>query len=346
MLMIIFYHFLVHGAGIKGPLENYSISDNTSVLYILLKSFLVIAVNCFVFISGFYQIKFKLKTVLVLLLQVLFYSILFTLIGKAISYKTYSMIDYAKALWPLFSGVWWFITAYIALYLLSPLLNTASNFLPQKKFLLVVINLTLLNFGFGFFFGATPIGALNGYSLISFINIYLLAQYIKKHVDTKLLEQYAFPIYVVNSLLIFFMAFIIIVLDIERGIGKIFDYNNPLVLLAAIGFFFSFKRLRLDSHHINNISPYVLGVYLFHDHPLMRIFLIDNLYEFSINMAGWVHFIILFCMTLFVFLIGFSVDKVREFLTAPILGLLMNKLKLEKLQEMISDQRKVNLKST
>ncbi len=339
MLMIIGYHLIVHGAEMEGGLGNYEMVNETSVAYVFLKSFLVIAVNCFVFISGFYRIRFKVATVLNLLFQVLFYSLLITLAADVLSLGYVGLRTYVQALFPLFTGMWWFITAYLALYLLSPLLNSAIDSFSKQKFLFVIISFTLINTVFDFFFGATAIGAQRGLSVISFIHIYLLAQYISKYLDHEKLEKYALPVYVISSLLIFLLAYLSISSIYDTGIRKAFAYNNPLVMVSAISFFFCFKRLNLQSSLINEISPYVLGVYLFHDHPLVRTYLVESLYAMSHNSSAYVHFLMLLMITLALFLMGTLMDRIREELTLPLIHYVINRFNLGKIESMLSYKR-------
>jgi len=115
MLMIIGYHLIVHGAQIGGTVKNFNIDNNSSVGYLFLKSFLVIAVNCFVFISGFYRINFKVRPFLSMIFQTIFYSVLITFSVDILSLQYVSPQDYFKAFLPIFFNTWWFITAYLTL---------------------------------------------------------------------------------------------------------------------------------------------------------------------------------------------------------------------------------------
>lgn len=73
MFMIILFHMLAHGGKIH-KLSNGSFytTDNTPI-FLFVFSFLSFAVNCFVFISGYYGIKVRLKTILSLIFQGVFY---------------------------------------------------------------------------------------------------------------------------------------------------------------------------------------------------------------------------------------------------------------------------------
>lgn len=320
MLMIIGYHLIVHGAQMGGPIGDHEIDNESSVAYVFLKSFLVIAVNCFVFISGFYRIRFKVKTLLSLFFQAIFYALAINLAADMLSLEYISLKAYIKAAFSVFAGTWWFLTAYMGLYLLSPLLNNAIDTFTKHQFLFILVSITFINSVSGFVFSAGPIvGTNGGYSLISFIHIYLIAQYFSRYVNLDKLTKYSPAVYVFSSLTVFLLAFFSITQLSQTGVVKIYAYNNPLVMLAAISFFFFFKNLRFRSGFINSISPYVLGVYLFHDHQITRKYLIENLFHMSQNDSAYLHFFSLLLITLLVFFTGIIIDKVRDIILTPVI---------------------------
>ncbi len=333
MFMIIGYHLIVHGAKIRGS-HGYDLEGEEFVIhYILLKSFLVIAVNCFVFISGFYRITFKVKTLLTLFFQATFFSLLIVFAIDFLSLEPIGLRNYVGALLPVFTSTWWFITAYVGLYLISPLLNSAVDSFNKSQFLLIVVLMTMINLGWGFLFGPSPMGTKEGYSLISFVHIYLVGQYISRHVATQRLEKYSVLTYVGASFLVFLATFVSVTALSQFGLGKVYDYNNPLVLIAAIAFFFCFKRLQFQSRAINLISPYVLGVYLFHDHPFMREHLVEKVHALSLTDSAFLHFFSLLLIAVLIFVAGILLDKLREVLLIPLVHYVYLKFKLVRIEE-------------
>lgn len=335
MLMIIGYHLLVHGAQMTG--SNHYIFNESSVVYVFLKSFLVIAVNCFVFISGFYRINFKVYPFLNMVLQAIFYAFAITYLVDMLSLQEISLKNYLAAFLSVYLGTWWFLTAYLALYLLSPLLNAAVDSLNRKQFLFILVSLTLINsVGESSFGVASIVGTNRGFSLLSFIHIYLIAQFIRKYVHLDKLKKYSSAVYIASSLLLFLLAFFSITELSQFGVRSIYAYNNPLVLIAAIAFFFFFKSIRLRSGLINSISPYVLGVYLFHDHPLTREHLIKKLFDMSQNSLAFYHFLSLLLITLLVFFAGYVADRFRGFVLIPVTQYMIRKFGLSRIEEIFS----------
>ena len=334
MLMIIGYHLLVHGGEVGAQDSDYYITNESSVAYLLLKSFLVISVNSFVFISGYYRINFKIKPFLTLIFQTVFYSLTIHLVVDALTSQQVNALDYLKALFPFFLNSWWYITAYLALYLLSPLLNSAIDAFTKKQFLFVVISMTVINLVGGLSESVGEIvGNNKGHSLLNLIHIYLIAQYIHKYAHLDNLKKHSSAVYISLSLLVFILAFLSITQLDQLGVKRIFAYNNPLVILAAISFFFIFKNIQIRSKIINNISPYVLGVYLFHDHPLTREHLIEYLFDVSQSSLAFVHFLNLLVITLLIFLAGFIIDKIRSLLLTPVILYLIERFQLERVEQ-------------
>ncbi|WP_224999027.1 acyltransferase [Cesiribacter sp. SM1] len=339
MLMIIGYHLIVHGANV-GSGGNYVIEDKSSVAYVLLKSFLVIAVNCFVFISGYYRIKFRIRTFLNIIAQATFYSMLLTLTADLLFWENNGWRYYLFALFPVFAGTWWFITAYLALYIISPLLNNAIDSFNKAQFLFILISITIINMVGGFMFDVNSVGVNNGYSVLSFVHIYLLAQFIRKYANQYIIKSYSPSVYIFSSTLLFLLAFISVTALDQRGVVRLYAYNNPLVFISAVSFFFMFKSLQIKSRFINSISPYVLGVYFFHDHPLTRELLVNNLFELSLHYSGIVHFMSLLIITLLVFTVGVLVDKIRAFLLMPVLDYLILRFNLQRLDRLLNFNKK------
>ena len=87
----------------------------------LVESFAIVCVNCFVFISGWFSIRQSVKGFANLLFQILFYSFLLYF-----SFCAAGIIPFDIKGFIAHSNFfdYWFLACYIALYLLSPILNT------------------------------------------------------------------------------------------------------------------------------------------------------------------------------------------------------------------------------
>lgn len=323
MLMIVMLH--VFTVGIKNSTDQHSY---LFFLELLLTSFFVVGVNCFVFISGFYGIHFKLKSLVTLLLQCLFYSISILIIFMALGYNIKS-INILKAFLPISGGVWWFMSTYVALYIISPIINASFKVLSKNQAITILVGLLILNTVSSFIFDNTYIGS-NGYSVFNFITIYYLARCINVY-DIKL--KYPVFAYVISSLLIFFINAVLCYLT-NKTLLPALRYSNPLLLLSATSLFFIFKNIRFSDKFniIYKLAPLSLGVYLIHNHNLvwtelvLVIMKIRSLYSES----PFLLITLLFLFSFSVFILCLFIEKLRQIICKPIIQFLFNKVGLLK----------------
>ena len=131
MLGVVFLHVLGHGGILSLDLSPVNFS---MVWFIEILAYP--AVNCFVLISGYIGYKEekifpKIKNLLNLAFTVAFYSVSSFLIFKFFSPETLGLKELVKSFFPIILKNYWFFTAYVGLFLLSPMLNLLvykSNF--------------------------------------------------------------------------------------------------------------------------------------------------------------------------------------------------------------------------
>ena len=284
MYMVVILHYLGHGGAVYGtvPMEiNY-------LFTYILKAFCIVAVNCYVLISGYFLLEseFKIKRLFKIWFQVIFYSvgIYFVLvIAKLIPFSfknvTFSML-------PVLMGQYWFVTTYVALYLLFPFLNIAIKSMDKKLMRLLVIVLFCV---FSLWTTLIPISTgldpNRGYSIIWFICLYIFAAYIRLHYDSNKKWSYYFKWYIIVSI---FIAISKIVLFIilkrcgidDKGSGIFYMYNSVPVLVSSIMFFICFIKIEIRNKIITNIigvvSKLTLGIYLIDDNNSSEKFYMEK----------------------------------------------------------------------
>jgi hypothetical protein len=96
--------------------------------------------------------------------------------------------------------------------------------------------------------------------------LYLLARYFALHGAPKWLKNNGFVIYVLVSLLLVGLGYLLLGFSIGSIEEWCFSYNNPLVILSSIAFFFGFQKMQMsNSRVVNHIAKSCLGVLLFHN---------------------------------------------------------------------------------
>lgn len=282
MFMIIILHYLVKG-NVAVPFE-----DNDSIVNYfawLLEAFCIVAVNCYVLISGYFMVEsvWKPGRVLSLLCQILFYALLIPCVMMAVGAipaGRMGIYDWIGCLLPVETEHYWFATSYLLLYLFAPFL-TAGIRQMEKRQLQMVLGMLL-----GFFsLGKTivPVKLVTdsyGYSFGWFLCLFVTAGYIRRY-GISFLEKkaHAALLYVFACLAIWglaiashWMAGTIDAFSYYENMP--YTYNHLFCLAGAVALFYLFKNSQVKEGQaakvIRMLAPYTFGVYLLHEHVLVR----------------------------------------------------------------------------
>lgn len=261
MVGIFCWHIIVHGFGFVNIGEkgmNYTLN---MPLTLALSSILAPATYTFVFISGYYGIRFKLKKFVELVLWCIIVSLGCTLfkyyIGNA------DIIDVYRSLFPITNTIWWFMTAYVGLYLLSPFINEGIVNMEKEKFKSSVIIFLIMSA-----IGTLALGMNLGSNLIGLITVYLLARYLRMYIPLNM--KISLKFYAISLLLMF--TCLMTIWCVTSHIGNLkahklifyfLSYCNPLIIAMAVCLFHIFYRLPAWSNKIfNQIASPSLFIYL------------------------------------------------------------------------------------
>lgn len=276
--------------------------------------FVCVAVNSFVLISGYWGIKFKMERLLKLNLQTWFYSVLIFWVTFILGWHSFSLTKDLGVFIPIFSKQYWFITAYVALYLLSPILNFFSTSLSKNNFKV------FLGIGFILFY-VWPTGSFlintgqlvddAGYGIVNFSYLYLLGRYIRLYYIGKQEKKYYLLGYFCCSTLCFLGQ-----LSLSWGLGFEFtswySYNTIFIWGGSVCLFLYFSRLNVQSTLINDLAKSCLAVYLIHMGPGLWTRLCHelNLIEYS----GGEYVFLLILSPVLIYLLCAIIDRIRIFL--------------------------------
>ena len=281
-----------------------------------------LGVNIFILITGYYLCKSKIsyKKIILYICEVLFYNIIHVFIGyKTSTIKT--LIDLSYIL-PTITTVYWFITAYLLLYILTPYLNkliSSFNKKEYQKFLITLLTIwSLIPTIFGLFYDSTE--TLLFYNrFIWIIIIYFIGAYIRiyniKFFNSK--KRSLITIIISFSIMILSMIFIYIFKDYFEKIGTttieyLWTPNNIFMLILSIAFFTLFIKIKINNNpFINKISSTTLGIYLLHE-GLIKEYIWDNIFKSSIYIYSNYWYIYAILSTILIFIIGFIIDIIRQ----------------------------------
>lgn len=298
-------------------------------------------VNVFVLISGYFLVKTTRETtnwekVIKLWLSAFFYSVSIYVTLIVLHYETFSAKNLIHVLMPVRYDSYWFITQYLGLFIMSPFLSKWARSMSKKEYQTMLVS----------FFIITSIiqlqGLKGGFSLIWFIFLFMFAGYIHLHGGASGLipewKQYAGITFITTSSLLFIISFP--VNGSKLNIVGYWGYNGPLLFIASVSLFLFFLKMKESNaiRIISKLSPYMLGVYLIHEHPILKeklwIFLNENFAEIKIIHLLIIAFIIMAvcipieCVRQFLFRY-FRIDalftKAVRFFTSPVITILKRK---------------------
>ncbi len=275
IIMIIFYHFLYHTNILLNSTNTLNIVSN------IIAALLIIHVNLFILISGYYgyKAKFKISKLLSINNAMWFYTIIFTIIGLVFLNVSFTKLDLFKNFLPIDFNGYWFVTTYLLLYLLMPILNVFINNSNKKNHLIVLVFLFIAFSIIPTLTHGEVFNVSRGYSLYHFIFIYLLGAYLGKY-KISFKTHFLLLTYILCAMLNIFNHYVSPLLventnSLINYIGKsigdsCLTYANPIVIIQAVAFFLLFTKLKIKNNIINTIAGTVLGIYLIHDNPIFR----------------------------------------------------------------------------
>lgn len=270
MFMIVMLHFALN---VWFPDMIHLIPQDTIGGNVILLSHCLffIGVNCFILISGYFSIKTSLRGFLHLYGFYAFYALLIAVSQYFIWGQYDEMPIIAKlfhiavhSLMPWDNNNFWFLNAYLALFMMAPLLNAAIGSLTKSAYIRILVLLTILNVIFGNLFS---INLLNtwGFCVAQFVYLYMIAGYIRNYFSLESIKKCrwrSFRIYIISSMLWGVLVFVqVYQYPFLARFFKAFSYNNIFVLAAAIGFFLFMLSFDIKSRAINWLSFSCLAAY-------------------------------------------------------------------------------------
>lgn len=271
-----------------------------------------IGVTCFILISGYYGMQFKMKKLVKMECMMITYSLLET----AILYLVYPeqmtgavlLEAVIKSLFPVITRKYWFYSCYVCLYLLSGFIHRFVEGLSKKEFkkLLLLLLVLFSVFPTVFYFEIMPD---NGKGLVSMIMIYLIGRYIRRYRDIALPVGKAMAVFVCLWLINGISH------EIPIHFGGIYHHfckdNSITNIIMAIILFLLFKELKLKNKLVNKVASCLFAVFALNS-TLVTVFmeLFDRYGLFTVT--GILGFISLAGIVLGILLLCIALGSIRE----------------------------------
>lgn len=301
MLLIIMFHYLCREYRLY-VVSNELLVQSCIQSKLILRSLGALGVPIFIFISGHYGLRFRKVRLIDMVLQGFLY-MLISFIG--LYYVEH--IFYWKQMFN-FLNEWWFLQAYIILYLLSPGIEWMFENLSSKKMLLVTSLSCLMAFC------ASYPGNLGGSGLLDMVSMYLLARCISLYLSNSLKHR---AVYWLFGLLGLRMSLIILSIRTNHlGFITLIDcYTNPLSVIIAASIFYTFNYYSFSSKSINWLSASALSVYLLSESDFGKVFFLPL---FGVECFSIIRFVLAACI---VYVSIVLIDNIRK----PISNLILKR---------------------
>ncbi len=295
MVQIIYLHLYLYG---NMHSASASAGDLDGFLVTFVWSFCRAPVDLFIMISGYFMItaKFDIKKTIKRAATtygaMIFYSLTISILYFILNPDKVTNVAVAKAIFPLTSKTWYFLSNYIIILLLSPFLNRMLTTLTKKQYLyfmgIVFVVMSVWS-TVAAIEGLNKVFQINkivdpyyGKSVGGFLLCYFIGGYLRLFVPSKekadKKNNLQFKYLIVFALLCITDVGLYYTFD---QYGKVFGmFNNPLVVIEAACLILFFRDFKFRSKPINVIAGTTLGIYAIHEHAYVRNWLWDIL-DFS-----------------------------------------------------------------
>ena len=274
-----FFVILLHCLGRGGVLNFYKPDTAGYNIFWFFEAAAYCAVDIFALISGYVGYSdtdkpFKMKNYINIWLQSVFLGLLTTAAYQVFRPDAVKPDDYFKSLLPVSHDLYWYLTAYTALYFFIPVLNAAVRATDEKKLKKLLVSMFIAlcvyeNLARHFKFD-------RGYSFAWLAILYFAGAAIKKcGIGIKLKKRFCF-------LFIFLCTaagwgwkmigteFTFAGLKITNA--TLIAYTSPLTVLAAVFYLIAFSKIRVKGFLLDLVKPFAPGAfaaYIVNCHPLV-----------------------------------------------------------------------------
>jgi len=251
MMFIVLFHFLGRNYNLFGIKTETAIWDEYLLAKLLVHATGQLGVPGFVFISGYFGLKFNTYRFVDMIVQCFVYSFLFYLVIAPVL-GIFGLRAVTLSLF--FLSGWWFMWSYVILYFISPGLNNMIDGITKNKFMLLLVILFFISIGLWTYNAAAT-------NIFILIEIYFIARFTKIHLNS-VIKSKAWVLLLLSTVL-FYGTVAIGYFRHNLGImAYVNSYYNPIIITLVGSLIVVFEKIKFSSKIVNWISPNILAVYL------------------------------------------------------------------------------------
>ena len=282
MLAMVIQHLLGHG----WVMNLLNASSWKYELATALQSLCLFGISCFALISGYVGVRgrYRYSALALQWAKVWLYSVLFTVLAAVFAPGSVGREEVLCALFPTLKSQYWYFTAYAGSFMLAPLVHTAMLRLNRRQAGACVGALVLVFSACNGILGGDTFYTNAGKGTLWLVVLYAVGAYIQLHEPLK-----KAPVWGLAALT---GAAALLLAGIDPAIDRLyllftgskapfahFPHNDSLnTLLMAVAMLLLFSRIRITRGRrlVALMGGASFGVYLIHDHPLVRKFIISR----------------------------------------------------------------------
>lgn len=276
MLMVLTLHVLGQG-GVLGSTRLFTVNNQ---LAWLMEVGAYGAVDCFALVSGYasYKTRHKGSSLLLMCLQILFYTLGITTLFLIYAPELATLEDLWKSTVPFAYNYYWYFTAYMGLFFFMPALDLVVEKLPKQQAIKLVAAIIVLFSVVPALFNSDVFRTYSGYSMVWLGMMYLIGAFVRKYEVGKKWKNWIF-------LMIYFACTLIawgsrqgsewlchaLTGEAKRYSGLV-SYTSPAMVIGSIALLIWFSRLKIRGAFakiIGFFAPLAFHVYIIHLHPLI-----------------------------------------------------------------------------
>lgn len=302
-ILSMLFVLVIHANGFAAPFpeaQDIVTSPVNAFFRYFIESLTAVCVNSFILLSGWFGINFSLKRLFSFCFQVIFITIIVMLVFHDGRITIKDWID------TITLNHYWFVKAYIFLFIVSPALNLFAQKSDKKTYTLVLVCFFVFQTVFGYIYNSPWYD--DGYSPLPFIGLYLWAQFIRRFIQPWD-KKYDILGYLGISLIITALS-LLLIFRFKTG-GRMFNYTSPLIIASSTFFVLFFSKLKFQSRIINWIAISSVAAYLIHLHPDFKPIFASTIREWYQTYPSTLFILFTTGFILSIFIIGVFVDKIR-----------------------------------
>lgn len=311
MLLIIIAHIMTQG-GLLAATEPGSAQYYAAWL---VRIFAICDVNCFALISGYAgaDSRFKLKRVIMLWLEVAFYSVL---ISAVFSVAGVYPFDPKIVFLPVLAGRWWYVTAYFGMVLFTPYFCVLFDHINRKQASILVFLLIFVLSFLPTVCGRDAFKSAWGYSMLWISALFIIGAYIKRYEPFKNTRRRWIAVYAASMLITFAGKLINEAIGFGRE-ERFVSFTAIFVLIGSAALFMFFSRISIARpirRFTEFFAPNTFAVYLIHVHPCVWNYLMPGAFSGLAGKNIGIMLLGVFGIALGVFFVCAFADKLRALL--------------------------------